>query len=124
MTSSPDPTIPPDREPAPSTSEPPPVTGGVPAELLDEIIADAAERVGVAVADVAVVRAEAVTWPDGSLGCPEPDMGYTQALVPGYWVVVDAEGQELDYRVGRQGSFRLCENPTTTVPPGAGAGTD
>jgi hypothetical protein len=122
MTSSPDPTTP--SEPSSSTSSPPPVTGGVPTELLDEIIADAAERVAVAVADVEVVRAEAVTWPDGSLGCPEPGMAYTQALVPGYWVVVDADGEELDYRVGRNGSFRLCENPTTTVPPGAGAGAD
>jgi hypothetical protein len=38
-----------------------------------------------------VVQAEAVTWPDGALGCPEPGIVYTQALVPGYWVVVEAE---------------------------------
>jgi hypothetical protein len=122
----PDRTLAPDRrpEPVPSSSEPPAVTGEVPGGLLDEIIADAAERLDVEASEIVVVRAEAVTWPDGSLGCPEPGIVYTQALVPGYWVVLDADEQQLDYRVGRQGSFRLCENPTTTVPPGAGAATD
>lgn len=122
----PDRTLAPDRrpEPVPSSSEPPAVTGEVPEGLLDEIIADAAERLDVEASEIVVVRAEAVTWPDGSLGCPEPGVVYTQALVPGYWVVLEADEQQLDYRVGRQGSFRLCENPTTTVPPGAGAATD
>ena len=121
----PDRTLPPNRrpEPVPSSSEPPTVTGGVPEGLLDEIIADASERLDVAVAEIVVVRAEAVTWPDGSLGCPEPGIVYTQALVAGYWVVIELDEQQLDYRVGRQGSFRLCEN-TTTVPPGAGSATD
>jgi hypothetical protein len=96
------------------------VTGEVPEALLDEILADASERLAVDVAEIVVVRAQSVTWPDGSLGCPEPGVAYTQALVPGYWVVV-ADEQQLDYRVGRQGSFLLCENPTTAVPPGAGA---
>ncbi len=26
-------------------------------------------------------------WSDGSLGCPDPSMGYTQAIVPGYLLV-------------------------------------
>lgn len=123
---SPDRTVAPDRrpEPVPSSSEPPAVTGEVPEGLLDEIIADAAGRLDVEASELVVVRAETVTWPDGSLGCPEPGIVYTQALVPGYRVVLEADEQQLDYRVGRQGSFRLCENPTTTVPPGARAATD
>jgi hypothetical protein len=120
----PDRSLPPDRrpEPVPSTSEPPMVTGEVPAGLIGEIVADAAQRLSVAVVDVEVVRAEAVTWPDGSLGCPEPGIVYTQALVPGYWVVVEADERQLDYRAGRRGSFLLCEDTTTAAPPGAGSG--
>jgi hypothetical protein len=38
-------------------------------------------------------------------------MFYTQALVDGYQVVIDTGEEELDYRVGSGGSFRLCENP-------------
>jgi hypothetical protein len=85
------------------------VVGEVPADILDAILAAAADRTGIAAAEIEVIRAEQVTWPDGSLGCPQPDQMYTQALVDGYQVVVDAGGEELDYRVGSGGSFRLCE---------------
>ena len=33
---------------------------------------------------VVLTRAEQVTWPDGSLGCPEPGRSYSQALIAGF----------------------------------------
>ncbi len=84
------------------------MTGKVPADLLASIIADAAERIGAAESDFTVVRARPATWNDGSLGCPEPGMSYTQALVNGYWVVIEYGGVELDYRASSIGDFRLC----------------
>ena len=87
------------------------LVGEVPAEVLDPILTAAAERSGVARGDLEVIRAEQVTWSDGSLGCPEPGQMYTQALVDGYHVVIVAGDEELDYRVGSAGSFRLCESP-------------
>jgi hypothetical protein len=60
---------------------------------------------------VKIVDAHEETWSDGSLGCPEPDMMYTQALVDGYQVIVEANGTQLDYRGSGPGQFRLCENP-------------
>lgn len=92
---------------APAPDEP--ITGEVPDEILDAIRAAAAERTGVAADAIEVVSAEQVTWSDGSLGCPEPGQMYTQALVDGYKVVLDAGGEQLDYRIGSGGSFRLCE---------------
>jgi hypothetical protein len=86
-----------------------PVTGEVPARILDAIVADAAERGSVEPADVEVVQAASVTWSDGSLGCPEPGMNYTMALVDGYHVIVVAGDDELDYRATTQGGFRVCE---------------
>lgn len=88
------------------------MTGDVPEDLLDAILADAAQRSATPAESLEVVTAAAVTWSDGSLGCPEPGMFYTQALVDGYQVVIDTGEQQLDYRVGSGGSFRLCENPT------------
>lgn len=85
------------------------VTGEVPGALLARIRGDAAARLGVDAARVEVVRAEAVTWNDGSLGCPQPDVVYTQALEPGYWVVLQAGGQKLDYRARASGYFFICE---------------
>ncbi len=88
-----------------------PSTGEVPSDLLEAIIGDAAERAGVRPDEVEVVTAESVTWNDGSLGCPEPGMMYTQALVPGYRVVVEAGGQEMSFHASERGDFRFCENP-------------
>lgn len=104
--------------PQPSTGSPGPSagpagTGGssLPAEITDPIVADAATRLGVDPSAVTIVDAHAETWSDGSLGCPEPGMMYTQALVDGYQVVVEANGTRLDYRGSGPGQFRLCENP-------------
>jgi hypothetical protein len=83
---------------------------GVPADLLERIIAHALERAGGADrSDVRVVRSEVTTWNDGSLGCPQPGMMYTQALVEGYWVVLDIAGATHDYRATRRGSFIRCD---------------
>ena len=58
-------------------------------------LADAENRTPTARADIKVLSAEAVTWPDGSLGCPQPGMMYTQALVPGFRIVLQAADRTL-----------------------------
>jgi hypothetical protein len=83
----------------------------LPPSVTDPIVGDAAARLGVDPSEVAIVAAEAKTFSDGSLGCPEPGMMYTQALVDGYQVIVEANGQRLDYRGSGPGQFKLCENP-------------
>jgi hypothetical protein len=80
-----------------------------PTDLLARVLADAAERTGLAQDALAVADSRQVTWSDGSLGCPEPGMNYTQALVPGWHVLVAAGEAMLDYRLAEQGYFRLCE---------------
>lgn len=79
---------------------------------LESIIAsatrDAAARLAVDPADIEVLRAERVTWSDGSLGCPAPDRMYTQALVPGYRVLLRISGQVLDYHAAANGPPVLC----------------
>jgi len=92
----------------PTTGETPPMKGQVPQAILDPILKKAAALAEVALDQLVIVRAESVVWNDGSLGCPEPGMMYTQALVNGYWIVIEAAGQTYDFRVGSGGSFRLC----------------
>jgi hypothetical protein len=96
--------------PRPESSHP---QTDVPQRILDLILTGAATLAKVPVEQVVIVRAESALWNDGSLGCPEPGMAYTQALVNGYWVVIKAAGKTYDFRVGSRGSFRLC-------PPGQG----
>jgi hypothetical protein len=79
---------------------------------LDSIVAaaleDAAGRTGLSADALVVLQAEAVVWRDGSLGCPEPGMAYTQALVPGFRVRIRAGEEVLDYHASRHGRVTLC----------------
>lgn len=84
---------------------------GVPAELLAAVRADVAQRTSVDPAAIDLVSAKPVTWNDGSLGCPEPGMTYTPALVTGWQIVVHAADRDLDYRVVTPDVVKLCERP-------------
>ena len=84
--------------------------GEVPPAMFDAVVADALARSGATQSSVTVQTAEQVEWSDGSLGCPAPDMMYTQAIVPGYHVVLDVGGQTYDYRLSERGLMVLCEN--------------
>ena len=84
-----------------------PVPVGV-AAAVDQALADAERRTGLPRSQLKIASAETVTWPDGSLGCPEPGMAYTQALVPGFRVKILADGKLLDYHAGRSGAPTLC----------------
>lgn len=99
--------------PEPGADQPPAETGQVPDRYLEPVLADAADRSGVPQEQLEVTRAQAQQWRSGALGCPKPGMSYTQALVDGYWVELDASGQHLDYRLDGRGNFRLCEKPRT-----------
>ena len=98
--------------PAPMTSTPttsnPAGAGTDLQSLIRAVSDDAARRSGVDASRVRVVEAGAVTWSDGSLGCPEPDRMYTQALVPGFRIQVEAGGQPFDDHAGARGTWRLC----------------
>ena len=86
-----------------------PVTGEVPAEMIAQVMDDLSSRTGAATSHFLVVRAESVVWNDGSLGCPQPGMTYTMALVDGYWIEIDHNGDIHDYRASAKGYFVYCE---------------
>ena len=83
---------------------------------IEAALADASRRTGLSRTALELVSAQAVTWPDGSLGCPQPGMSYTQALVPGYRIHVRAATQEFDYHAGTRGAPVLCP-PGRAVDP-------
>lgn len=101
-------TRPPLRTTTPGPVAPSGTPAAVPAARWEAIEADLAAR-GVT-AGPELVSAEAVTFTDGALGCPEPGLSYTQALVDGMRVVVTAGGTTYDYRFGGDAaSPKLCE---------------
>lgn len=91
-------------------------TGPVPdsvAQRPDVVAAteDYAKRMNVDVQDVTVEGFASVTWSDGSIGCPEPGMMYTQALVPGYQLVLGVDGQLASYHAAEGKPFSYCASP-------------
>ena len=62
---------------------------------------------------VEVLRLEAVTWRDSSLGCPQPEMFYAQVLTAGLWLVLAHQDQEYDYRVVGGRAVRCVQGDTS-----------
>jgi hypothetical protein len=84
-------------------------TAAVPPEVRRAVVADAARRFKVAENLVVLTGAERLTWKDGSLGCPEPGMSYTQALLPGYRMVAKSAAGALVYHTDSTGNLVLCD---------------
>jgi len=57
---------------------------------------------------VVLARAERLTWSDGSLGCPEPGVAYTQVLVAGFRVDATTSAGTLTYHTDSRGSVVSC----------------
>lgn len=91
-----------------------------PEAIAESAMADLAERVGVAMEEITVVRNDAVTWRDGSIGCPKAGMNYTMALVPGQLVVLEAAGASYQYHSAQGRAASLCENPQEPLDAGFG----
>lgn len=87
-----------------------------PQSITDAALADAARQTGLSRSELKIVSSEPVTWRDGSLGCPEPGMAYSDALVPGFRVRILAGGRELDYHASARGGLVLCP-PGRAVEP-------
>jgi hypothetical protein len=83
-------------------------TANIPREVRRAVVADAAKRFNVAESEVVIARAEQVTWPDGSLGCPEPGRMYTQMLVDGFRVAARTAAGELTYHTDSRGNVVNC----------------
>jgi hypothetical protein len=89
-------------------------------KLVDQAKADLAERLSIHIDAINLIEARRVTWPDGSLGCPQPGMQYPQVLTPGYLVLLEANGIQFEYHTSESNIF-YCKNPR---PPISGTPLD
>jgi hypothetical protein len=80
----------------------------LPQPVRDALQSDAMKRSGLTLDKLAVVSAEKVTWTDGALGCAQPGRMYTQAIVPGYRVLMRAGERLLIYHASESGDLVLC----------------
>ena len=80
------------------------------------VLADAQRRSRVDPDRIRVVHSEAVTWRDGSLGCPEPGKMYTQALIRGYLIRIQADAAVLEYHASTRGQWLYCPAERAIAP--------
>jgi len=71
--------------------------------------ADLAQRLNLSAEEITVTGLEEVTWRNGALGCPKPGMMYTQSLIPGYKITLQAGEATYAYHGAAGQKPFLCE---------------
>ena len=85
-------------------------------QQIEGAMADLAARTGVAKDAITVIEARSVKWGSGAMGCPKPGMSYTQALVPGIRLLLQAN-ETVYYYHGRKGSpLFICPAERAQAP--------
>ena len=101
----------------------PPAPAGPPSgieSVIEKAKDDLAQRLAISVAQITLVEAKEVVWPDSSLGCPQPGMEYLQVPEDGAQILLQAQEKVYDYHVGGARGLFLCENASgSPYPPPA-----
>ena len=71
---------------------------------------DLALKLGLGRSTVQFIAYEETVWRDGALGCPQPGMMYTQSLVPGYLIQLEANGKKFNYHGAEGRDPFLCDS--------------
>jgi hypothetical protein len=77
---------------------------------VDAAVRDAAARLSLAsgAGDLRVQQVEPREWPDSALGCPRQGVMYSQIVTPGFLVIINGAGRELEYHADSRGRIILC----------------
>jgi len=62
---------------------------------------DLKRRLGPKSSPPVVTSVKSVTWPDASLGCPEPGKVYATVMTPGYRIEIESGGIHYCYHADR-----------------------
>ena len=84
---------------SPSTSDPADLT---PAQ--GAAITALSENLGLPADKITLVSTEAVDWPDGCLGIVDEGLVCAQVITPGFRVILEANGRQVEYRTNEDGT--------------------
>ncbi|HQF71303.1 MAG TPA: hypothetical protein PLH39_08505 [Promineifilum sp.] len=73
-------------------------------------VLDMIDRLGVPAESVAVESIEAITWPDASLGCPQPGVDYAQVAIAGSRITLRAGDETFTYHTDGDSRYILCQD--------------
>ena len=84
--------------------------------LVDLAIADLATRMSMDKDAIEVLQAEFVTWPNSSMGCPQPGFQYLDVLTNGSRIVLRAGEATYHYHSGKNRPPFWCRTPSKAAP--------
>ncbi len=70
---------------------------------------DLAKQLAISIDQITLVEVREITWPDSSLGCPQPGMMYLQVLIDGYLIRLRAGERIYEYHSGGNRPPFLCQ---------------
>lgn len=80
------------------------------AEQIERVRRDLGIRLRLNQSAIRLTAVEPTEWQGGALGCPAPERAYTMAIVPGYRLTLEAQGQQFNYHTDRSDQFVLCRD--------------
>ena len=92
-----------------------PVDAGL-QNLIDKARMDLAQQLSIPMTQINLIQAISATWPDSSLGCPQPGMAYSQVLTPGYLIQLQADNRVYEYHTDADQLVVFCEENTIEYP--------
>ena len=85
-------------------------------EMVAQAKQDLANRLSVELDRINLLEVREVTWPDSSLGCPQPGMAYAQAPQEGLLIRLGVDKDMYFYHSGEAQVPFLCEGTSQVVP--------
>ena len=79
-------------------------------------VADLSDRTGIAADAITVTNASVVNWGSSAVGCPREGMNYTQAIVPGVLLLLEAGGKTYRYHGGSKSELFYCPDDRAEAP--------
>lgn len=81
----------------------------VPEEIAEKAKTDLMQRLSISEDQIRVVATKAVTWPDASLGCPQPGIAYAQGITQGYVILLGVNGKVYEYHADMLNGVNSCD---------------
>ncbi len=110
--------------PLPTATEPPIIAA--PPHLPVDIppiqraaISSLAQRLGVPESQISLVSSESVTWPNGCMGVQKLGMMCTQNMVPGFRIVLSANGKQYELHTNLDGTVIVPADMAMVTPGSA-----
>ncbi len=79
-------------------------------------VADLSARTGISSSAIKVNEARIVQWGSGAIGCPKKGMNYTQAMVPGVLVILEAGDVSYRYHGRLESALVYCPDEQAQEP--------